>query len=240
MSQSSVVTFLKRQSFQPGLLSIFINPFFFIRRDLFRGIKGFAPKLSGKLLDFGCGRKPYENLFTVSEYIGVDIEETGHDHTNSKVDVYYDGKHIPFENETFDSLFFSEVLEHLFNPEELLPEINRVLKPGANALITVPFCWNEHEVPYDYGRYTSFGIRHLLEKHGFRIIELKKTGHFTRVHFQLMGLYFFELFRKFKRPGLLISLLFIVPINIIGSIMVLLLPRNRSLYFNNVILAQKV
>jgi SAM-dependent methyltransferase len=155
------------------------------------------------------------------------------------VDVYYDGKHLPFENETFDSLFCSEVVEHIFDPDEILKELNRVLKPGAKALITVPFSWNEHETPYDYARYTSFGITHLLEKNGFRIVAIKKTGSFARVNFQNWALYFFELFKKWGKPGYVLSLVFIIPINIIGSLLCLLLPRNESLYFTNIVLAEK-
>jgi SAM-dependent methyltransferase len=231
---------LKQQSFHPNIVSIFVHPFYFIRRDLYKSIKRFAPVLKGKLLDFGCGRKPYERLFAVDEYIGIDIEKSGHEHTRSKVDVFYDGKHIPFPDSIFDSLFCSEVLEHIFNPDEILQEINRVLKVGARALITVPFTWNEHEIPYDYARYTSFGITHLLERNGFRVVELHKSGNFARVNFQLWALYFFELFRPLNKVGFALSLIFIMPINLIGSILLFLLPRSRSLYFNNVIIAEKV
>ncbi|HYE56614.1 MAG TPA: methyltransferase domain-containing protein [Chitinophagaceae bacterium] len=232
--------YLKQQSFQPGFFSIFINPLYIIRRGLFRHIRNFAPQLKGRLLDFGCGRKPFASLFTVEEYVGVDMEQTGHDHTNSKIDVFYDGKHLPFPDASFDSLFCSEVIEHIFNPDEILPEINRVLKPGAKALITVPFCWNEHEVPYDYARYSSFGITHLLSKHGFRVIELRKSGNFTRVIFQLWALYFFEKLRRFGKAGYIFSLFFIVPINVLGSLVLPLFPVNHSLYFNNIVLAEKV
>lgn len=238
--RQKLTSHLKHQSFQPGAGSIFINPFYLIRRELFRHLKEMAPRLKGRLLDFGCGRKPFENLFTVDEYIGVDIQQTGHDHTNSKVDIFYDGKNLPFENETFDSLFCSEVLEHVFNPDEILPELNRVLKPGAQALFTVPFCWNEHEVPYDYARYSSFGISHLLARHGFRVVELRKSGSFVRVIFQLWALYFFELFRKFGRKGYALSLFFIAPINLSGASIARIFPKNDSLYFNNIVLAEKM
>jgi len=240
MSDNKLTGYLKHQSFQPGILSIFINPFFFIRYALYKNIRRYTPQLKGKLLDFGCGRKPYENLFSVTEYVGVDVVETGHDHKNSKVDVYYDGKRLPFNDSAFDSLFCSEVLEHIFNPDEILPELNRVLKPGAKVLITVPFSWNEHEMPYDYARYSSEGIKHLLEKNGFNIIELTKSGSFARVNFQLWALYFFELFRKWGRAGYLLSLLFIVPINITGTILLVLFPRNESMYFTNIVLAEKI
>lgn len=233
--------FLLKESFHPSLLiGIFINPFFFIRRGLYKNVKMLAPKLSGKLLDFGCGSKPYENLFSVSQYIGLDMEKTGHNHINSKVDVFYDGKQIPFDNETFDSIFCSEVFEHVFNLDEVLIEISRVLKKNGQILITVPFAWNEHEIPYDFGRYTSFGIRDILEKNGYEIITLKKNGNFARVLFQLWALYIYTFIdtRSNKINRLLRGIL-ITPINIVGAIVLPIFPKNDSLFFNNIVLARK-
>lgn len=190
-------------------------------------------------MDFGCGRKPYENLFTVKSYTGVDVKLTGHDHRLSKVDVYYDGKTLPFEDDRFDALFCSEVLEHIFDPDDILTEIRRVLKKGSLALITTPFCWNEHESPFDYARYSSFGMRHLLEKNGFRVISISKSGHFTRVSFQIGALYFYEILKKYGIAGILLAQLFITPINMLGSLFAAVLPRNNTLYFNNIIIAEK-
>lgn len=236
----SIMNFLRKQSFQPGVGGIFVNPFFFLRRPLFLNVKALAPKLSGKLLDFGCGRKPYENLFRVNEYVGIDMEQTGHEHKNSKIDVYYDGKHIPFPDESFDSVFCSEVFEHVFNLDEIIVEIKRVMKTDARILVTVPFAWHEHETPYDFGRYTSFGIKHLFEKNGFEIMEYRKSGNFIRVNFQLWALYFYSIINT-NNGGLnfLLRMLFIIPINIMGAILAPLFPINKSLYFNNVVLAVK-
>ncbi|MGB8190933.1 MAG: methyltransferase domain-containing protein [Chitinophagaceae bacterium] len=239
MPEKKLTSYLKEQSFQPGIGALFTNPFYLIRLGLYRNMRELAPLLQGKLLDFGCGRKPFENLFNVNEYIGVDMEQTGHDHSNSKVDVFYDGKTLPFADETFDALLCSEVLEHVFDPAETLSEVNRVMKTGSKAIFTVPFCWNEHEVPYDYARYSSFGLKHLLEKHGFRVVELRKSGHFVEVIFQLWALYFFEFFKKFGHTGHVISLFFIIPINLAGILVARLFPKNHSLYFNNIILAEK-
>lgn len=237
---NNLTDYLKQQSFQPGIVSLVTNPFFFIRLSYFKNVKKQIPKLRGKMLDFGCGRKPFENLFSVDEYIGVDMQQSGHDHTRSKADMFYDGNRLPFTDEYFDSVFSSEVLEHVFNPDEILPELNRVLKKGGLLLLTVPFSWNEHESPFDYARYSSFGIRYLLEKHGFRILEHKKTGNFARVIAQHCALYFFELFRKWGRAGYLLSLIFIVPINLVGSLLLPLFPKNDSLYFTNIVLAEKI
>ena len=109
MSGNFIVRLLERQSFQPNLLSVFINPFFFIRKGLYRQIKRNSGYLHGEMIDFGCGRKPYRNLFNVDKYVGVDIEVSGHEHKNSEVDVFYDGKSLPFQSETFDTFFCSEV-----------------------------------------------------------------------------------------------------------------------------------
>lgn len=236
----SIMTFLRKQSFQPGLAAVFVNPFYFVRRPLFLNVKNLAPRLSGRLLDFGCGRKPYENLFSVNEYIGIDMEQTGHEHKNSKIDVYYDGKHIPFPDASFDSVFCSEVFEHVFNLDEIIVEIKRVMRPGAKILVTVPFAWHEHETPYDFGRYTSFGIKHLFEKHGFEIAEYRKSGNFIRVNFQMTALYFYSIINtKNATVNFFLRMLFIVPINIIGCILAPLFPVDKSLYFNNVVLAVK-
>ncbi len=239
--RSNLIDYVRRQSFQPGIAGLFINPFYFLRRQLAIHVKDLAPFLKGKLMDFGCGRKPYENFFKVDEYIGIDMENTGHEHTNSKIDVFYDGKTIPFPDNSFDSVFCSEVFEHVFNLDEVIEEIRRVMRPGAQILITVPFCWNEHEVPYDFGRYTSFGIRHLMEKHGFRVIRQNKSGNFARVNFQLLALYFYSLVQTKNRIfDYLLRMALIAPINIIGSILLFIMPKNDSMYFNNVVLAEKL
>src|SRR5215831_6745285 len=85
-------------------------PAYFTRNRLLNKITMLAPELKGKLLDFGCGSKPYRSLFSVDEYIGIDIENPGHPHANEQIDVFYDGKKIPFTDNSFDAVFSSEVI----------------------------------------------------------------------------------------------------------------------------------
>lgn len=61
-------------------------------------------------MDVGCGSKPYRELFDVDEYIGIDIEVSGHNHSSSNIDKFYDGKVIPFENNALDhnNIFFAK------------------------------------------------------------------------------------------------------------------------------------
>lgn len=231
--------FYKRQSFNPGFLGIWMNPFFFIRRAIWRSIAAEAPQLKGDLLDFGCGSKAYRELFTVDKYVGLDVEQTGHSHETEEVDVYYDGKVIPFADNTFDACFSSEVFEHVFELEYSLDEIYRVMKPGAQGLFVVPFVWDEHEVPFDFGRYSSFGLRYLLEKHGFQIESWRKDTHFVQVLVQLWNLYLFNLGPKDKAGRLLFTAVCIAPFTLIGVMMSVLMPKQRSLYFNNVVRVSK-
>lgn len=229
----------KRELFQPGIIGFFFNPFFIIRRALHQGIKLHAPTLTGKLMDFGCGRKPYRNLFSVAEYIGVDVEESGHEKTNMQVDVYYDGKILPFPDQTFDSVFSAEVFEHIFDLEPVLDELNRVSKPGAHLLITVPFVWEEHEVPYDFGRYSSYGLTYLLEKHGFEILSFTKSTTTVETIFQVWNSYVYIHILRIRPVQLLLTPVLISPIAAIGILLAWLLPRSRNLFHNSIVLARK-
>jgi len=229
-----------REQFIPSFWSIFINPYFFLRKGLLKGISAHSYHMKGVMLDFGCGCKPYEELFNVDKYIGLDIEQRGHNHTNEKIDVFYDGKTIPFKSKYFDSFFSSEVFEHIFNLEEILLEINRVLKIGSKILITVPFVWDEHEKPCDYARYTSFGISFLMEKYGFKVIKIDKSTNSIETIFQMINTYIHQKILPWnKYLKFVLTLLFISPINIFGLFLSKILPKDYGFYNNNIILAEK-
>jgi SAM-dependent methyltransferase len=224
------------------------NPFYFIRRSLYEKIKQLAPELNGRLLDFGCGSKPYESLFiNASEYIGLDFDSEGHSHANENIDVIYDGKKIPFSDEHFDSVFSSEVFEHIFNLEEIIPEIKRVMKKQGKILITCPFVWNEHEVPIDFARYTQFALKHLFEKNGFEVLVLDKSGDFTLAVYQMRMVYFnqhfipsFPLLGKLKFFRTNVPPLINPILNLWFSFWHRVLPKRHDLYLNNIVLAKKL
>jgi SAM-dependent methyltransferase len=230
------------QMFAPSFLGIFMNPFYFIRNGLYRNILANKNFLKGRLLDFGCGQKPYKDFFDVEEYIGLDIEKSGHDHKNEKIDVYYDGKKIPFDNNYFDSVFSSEVFEHIFNLEEILSEIYRVTKPGGHLLATMPFVWDEHEIPYDFARYTSFGIDHLVKKAGFETILIDKSTNYVETVFQMWNAYIAQYVMPKNVSNelrLLLTVIFIAPVTITGIFLSKILPQNKNFYHNNIIVARK-
>lgn len=234
-----------REAFRPVWHSIFHNPFYFTRRGLYKAIRKNASYINGKTMDFGCGSKPYKSMFGVTSYIGVEYDtELSRKNTTLENDIYYDGKTLPFSDGHFDSAFSTEVLEHIFNPDEILPEINRVLKPGGYFLFTCPFMWPEHEQPYDFARYTSFALKHLMQKHGFEVQDYQKTGSYLEVMFQSLILYLF--FFIPKRPAVLkyvFFTVFITPFILLGSLLSAVLPgriKRYDLYHNNVMLAKKI
>ena len=197
---------IQKQQFNPNLLGIFVNPFYFARRGLFKDISNLAHRLKGKTLDVGCGSKPYKALFReITEYVGM------------------------------------EVLEHVFNPDEFLSEISRVLKTDGQLLITTPFVWDEHEQPYDFARYSSFGLTHLLKKHSLEVVEHKKTNANIKVVFQIINCYIHKIipFKNYKLR-LFFYIIFISPFTILGIILSHLLPQNNDLYLSNVVLAKKI
>ncbi len=234
-----------RHQFNPKWYHVFSEPFYIIRRRLVQSLERWAAGFSGSLLDFGCGSKPYRALFNVDEYIGLDIHtEVSESNPDLKADIFYDGKVIPFDAGRFDGIFSTEVLEHVFNPDEILPEWNRVLRMGGTVLLTCPFFWPEHEQPYDYARYTSFGLTHLLKKHGFEVEAYDKTGSYFDVLIQSFVLYLYFLIPK--RLGVLAAALyavFVTPFLLLGLLFSSLLPKGvkrSDLYLNNVVLARKV
>lgn len=217
-----------------------INPFFFIRRGLYKGVALNKKYLSGRLLDFGCGSKPYRGLFDVQEYIGLDIEKGGRDHKDEQIDVFYDGKTIPFDDNYFDSVLSSEVFEHIFNLPEIINELYRVLKPGGYLLVTLPFAWDEHGAPYDFARYTSFGIDHLLRQGGFEVIEMQKTTNYVETVFQMWNAYVYQFVLPSNRfIRLLMIPLLIAPVAVFGIILSHIFTESKNFYHSNIVVAKK-
>jgi SAM-dependent methyltransferase len=236
----TVKKYITSQKYHPGIIGMFINPFFFARKGLFENIAALSANITGNTLDVGCGQKPYEILFRSSRYVGLEIE-SAENGQNKKADFYYDGTKFPFQNEEFDSVVVNQVFEHVFNPESFLREIHRVMKDEGFLLLTVPFIWDEHEQPNDYARYSSFGLNFLLKNNGFVIIEQKKSVKDIRVVFQLLNDYIYKkTVTRNKYLNLLITILCMAPFNILGELLSKILPQNEDLYLDNIILAKKV
>lgn len=230
----------RRQIFLPNSAGVFVNPYYLARVGLYRAMKEFAPNLSGRLLDVGCGTKPYKELFTVDSYIGLEVDSPISRYRGG-VDYFYDGHAFPFADKSFDSVLCNQVLEHVFHPDEFLEEIVRILKPGGKLLLTVPFVWDEHEQPFDYARYSTFGLFSLLEKQGLKVVRHKKLGADASLIFQLANAYLLKITCALPKPIImLLSVSVMALINISGLIAGRLLPRNPDLFLDHAVLAEKV
>jgi SAM-dependent methyltransferase len=146
-----------------------------LHRLFWQDARRWSPSLTGRCLDLGCGSQPYRPLIEphVSSYVPVDYDT--HRGTRRPL-ARVDAMAIPFADASFDSAVCFQVLEHIRDPRRTLAELNRVLRPGAPLYMTTPFLWMVHEEPYDFYRYTEFGLRALLEEAGFEIVNLKPLG----------------------------------------------------------------
>ena len=228
------------QQYRPGLPGLFINPFYLARRALWKAVAAASHHLQGPLLDVGCGSKPYRALFQVEKYVGLDIDSPTA-RQRAMADVFYDGKRFPFDAGQFQSVLCNQVLEHVFQPEAFVAEICRVLRPGGRLLLTVPFVWDEHEQPFDFARYSSFGLRALLERNGFRIIEQHKLLDDFSLLVQLAIAYLFKISRRGGRAlSLVLGVLLFAPMTVTGLLLALLLPRNPDLFLDQLVVAEKL
>ncbi|MFN8308889.1 MAG: class I SAM-dependent methyltransferase [Chitinophagales bacterium] len=143
---------------------------------IFRAVKRELPHYSGNVLDVGCGQSPYRFLLdeTKVNYFGIDIVDADKfDYDNSHI-TPFNGKDIPFENEKFDAVLCTEVLEHVEDYQQLVNEMYRVMKPGAKGIVTIPWSARYHYIPWDYFRYTPSALKTIFSN--FREAKIENRG----------------------------------------------------------------
>jgi SAM-dependent methyltransferase len=151
-----------------------------------REISAFAQSVpNGSLvLDAGSGSQPYRHLFSSHNYESADFELMANEYGDT--DYVCDLGAIPVEDCRYDAVLFSQVMEHLPRPAEALNELFRVLKPGGRLLFSAPLYYEEHGQPYDFYRYTQFGIRSLFSDAGFALTDLRwLEGYLGTLAYQL-------------------------------------------------------
>lgn len=165
---------------------------YLVRSGILKAMNAFLPRCTGTLLDIGCGEMPYRDHILqnsqATHYIGLDFKE-GKYAAQQNPDIAWDGKHIPLARHSIDWAMATEVLEHCPDPERVLKEINRVLRPGGGLFFTVPFLWPLHDMPQDEYRYTPFSLERHLSNAGFHDIELKALGGWDAALAQMIGLW---------------------------------------------------
>jgi SAM-dependent methyltransferase len=138
--------------------------------DFMRRVAREVPPRS-RVIDVGAGDAPYRELFGHVEYVTADWEHSVHE-DGATSDVKAPADALPVEDESFDAVLLTQVLEHVPDPRKVLGELLRILRPGGRLYLTAPLVWELHELPFDYYRYTSPGLRHLMEEAGFEDVEV--------------------------------------------------------------------
>jgi SAM-dependent methyltransferase len=132
-------------------------------RTLRHLLKRFA---RGVLLDVGCGDGNIRRwLPPGTTYEGIDQEASAA--TNRVGDIH----HLPYEAASFDTVVCTSVLEHVQDTEQVTKELHRVLRPGGNCIVTIPFMLHYHQDPEDYRRLTEPGLAELLHAVGFTKVQ---------------------------------------------------------------------
>ncbi|HEX8135956.1 MAG TPA: class I SAM-dependent methyltransferase [Pyrinomonadaceae bacterium] len=119
------------------------------------------------ILDYGCGNKPYRELFGAkfTQYLGADI--AGNREAELTID---DEGRVPVEDGRFDCVLSSQVLEHVTNPRVYLREAHRVLKEAGSLILSTHGIWPYHPDPVDYWRWTIEGLQLEIRRAGFEVL----------------------------------------------------------------------
>jgi SAM-dependent methyltransferase len=141
----------------------------------------------GRLLDVGCGSRPFADLLDAhsDRSLGIEIDAERYGRPSSSAegmiacggnrqpgrlpDAWASGLRLPFRDASFDTAVSFQVLEHVPQPARMLVEIRRVLKPEGVLVLTAPHIWGIHEEPHDYYRFTPYGLRYLAEAAGLEV-----------------------------------------------------------------------
>jgi SAM-dependent methyltransferase len=150
----------------------------------------FARNTKAKMLvlDAGAGHAPYRPLFRHARYEAADFVKLKKQYAEQTY--ICDLTDIPVEDGRFDRVVFNQVLEHLPDPSAALRELYRVTKAGGQIICTCPLFYEEHQKPYDFYRYTQFGLKKVFTDAGFAIQRLEwMEGYFGTIGYQLEGMY---------------------------------------------------
>jgi SAM-dependent methyltransferase len=193
------------QKMVPGFLKRIIDPDS-IRIQNFVFSKIGQTTAASRILDAGAGECRNRRFIENQMYIAIDAACGDHAWNYSNLDAIADLERTPFQSGTFDLVICTQVLEHVNEPQLVLNELFRTTKAGGTICLTAPQGWGVHQAPFDFFRYTHFGLRHLMEKAGFEGVSIKPScGYFGYLANRLTVLpktLFWQIKRKWLRLAL--------------------------------------
>lgn len=193
-----------------------------------------AGVLHDVVLDIGCaGKELSSHLPAGCRYYGLDYTVTADGLYHSTPDIYGDAQELGIAGASVDCVVLLNVLEHLPGGGRCIGEISRVLRKDGVFVLSVPFLYPIHDAPFDFHRWTRFGLANLLKQHGFHIHEEKSFGQPSETAALLCNIALskvtLNLLEKKKPLSLLLSL-FAVPaiplVNLVGWSLARIGPRD--------------
>jgi SAM-dependent methyltransferase len=153
--------------------------------------------VNGETLDYGAGIGKYRNFIKphTTSYLTFDQS------ADSGADIIGDVHSTSLPDDSFDTIFCTQVLEHVSEPREVLKQIHRVLRVDGMCIITAPFCIPYHADPKDYYRYSKEGLIHLTSDAGFSLIESGTYGGVFMVISEFIRFSFFNPYKKKQFRG---------------------------------------
>jgi SAM-dependent methyltransferase len=151
----------------------FWQPDWLVMREMARALRTLLadPALAlrgARILDFGCGTRPYERWFADAgaQYRGADIDGA------HEVTIAPDGR-LAAPDADYDLVGSFQVLEHVWDLDTYLGEARRVLRPQGWLLLSTHGTWLYHPHPTDYRRWTAEGLQREVESRGFRMLRIE-------------------------------------------------------------------
>lgn len=132
------------------------------RKNLEKFLKQYAT--DKRTLDIGSGGSSYQRFFP--NRLTVDIDPA------RSPEIVADAHALPFEDNEFESVLCTEVLEHVKDPFQVEREIRRVTKVGGTLILSTRFVFPLHDTPHDHWRYTKYGLREIFKE--WEIIEIRE------------------------------------------------------------------
>jgi SAM-dependent methyltransferase len=169
------------------------------------------------VLDAGAGEGQYKRFFSRQRYCGIDLAVGDAEWNYGGLDVRGDLAALPFASATFAAVLNIVTLEHVTDPGRVVCEAARVLEPGGRLLLVAPLEWEEHQQPYDYFRYTRYGLDYLLRRAGFKEIVIGPVGGI----FRLTGRRLLNAIQALPLP---LAILLFIPLAVPGLLLPLLDP----------------
>lgn len=222
------------------MLGALTNPFHLARVSIWNAVASVSGDITGTVLDVGCGLLAYRPLFVrASHYVGLEVPETD-EMRASAASALFDGRHLPIADQSVDFVLCNQVIEHVAEPTKLLNEIHRTLKFDGQLLLTVPFLWNEHEMPHDYQRWTLGGLEQLLVNCKFEVTECRRLTPGGAALAQLLNSSLHHLTRRWPRMlRPILSPLLTAPITLLGKLLLTFSSNRSPFYLDNFVVAKR-